>query len=109
MSEKVENRNRAVLDAALRLALSRGYRNITRQQVADEAGVAVGSVNNAFGTMDGLRDAVMAAAVDRAAAGELASGRGTLPIIAQGIVDRHPAALNAPQSVKDSALASLAA
>lgn len=99
MSEKVENRNRAVLDAALRLALLRGYRNITRQQVADEAGVAVGSVNNAFGTMDGLRDAVMAAAVHR----------GDLPVIAQGLVDRHPAALNAPQAIKDSALASLAA
>lgn len=99
MSEKVTNRNRAVLDAALRLAGQRGYRNITRQQVADEAQVAVGSVNNAYGTMDGLRDAVMAAAVER----EL------LPVIAQGLADRHPSALAAPLSVKDSALASLAA
>lgn len=99
MSEKVENRNRAVLDAALRLAGQRGYRNITRQQVADEAQVAVGSVNNAFGTMDGLRDAVMAAAVER-----------SLPeIVAQGLADRHPAALNASAELRGAALASLAA
>lgn len=99
MSEKVTNRNRAVLDAALRLAGSRGYRNITRQQVADEAGVAVGSVNNAFGTMDGLRDAVMAAAVDRSLAA----------IVAQGLADRHPAALGAPATLRNAAVESLAA
>lgn len=99
MSEKVENRNRAVLDAAVKLAASRGYRNITRQQVADEAQVAVGSVNNAYGTMDGLRDAVMAAAVER-----------SLPeIVAQGLIDRHPAALNASAELRGAALASLAA
>lgn len=99
MSEKVENRNRAVLDAALLLAAQRGYRNITRRQVADEAGVAVGSVNNAFGTMDGLRDAVMAAAVER----ELPA------IIAQGLAERHPAALGAHPGLRTRALASLAA
>lgn len=99
MSEKVENRNRAVLDAAVKLAQSRGYRTITRQQVADEAQVAVGSVNNAFGTMDGLRDAVMATAVDR----------GLHVIIAQGLADRHPAALSAPTETRNAALASLAA
>lgn len=99
MSEKVENRNRAVLESALELAATLGYRNITRDQVAAKAGVAVGSVNNAYGTMDGLRDAVMQTAVER-----------DLPeIVAQGLTDRHPAAINAPAAVKESALASLAA
>lgn len=99
MSEKVENRNRAVLDAAVQLAAQRGYRNITRRQVADEAQVAVGSVNNAFGTMDGLRDAVMAAAVER----ELPA------IVAQGLADKHPAACGAPETLRRAALESLAA
>lgn len=99
MSEKVENRNRAVLDAALQVASERGYRTMTRDQVAERAGVAVGGVNNAYGTMDGLRDAVMAAAVDR----------GVLPIVAQGLADRHPAALASPEPVRKAALASLAA
>lgn len=99
MSEKVQNRNRAVLEAALVLAELRGYKSITRIDVAASAGVACGSVNNAFGTMDALRDAVVATAVERR----------MLPIIAQALVDRHPAALAAPPEVKDSALASLAA
>ena len=99
MSDKVENRNRAVLDAALTAAATHGYRVFTRQQVADLAGVATGSVNNAFGTMDGLRDAVMAAAVDR----------GLVAIVAQGLADRHPAAVGAPPDLKQQALAQLAA
>ena len=99
MSEKVENRNRAVLDAALRLAERRGYRAITRQQVAEEAGVAVGSVNNAYGTMDGLRDAVISAAV----------ARHVFKVVAQGLIDQHPAALNAPEELRAAALQAIAA
>lgn len=99
MSEKVENRNRAVLDAAVQLAGVHGYRNFTREQVAEQAAVANGSVNNAFGTMDGLRDAVMATAVAR----QLAH------IVAQGLVDKHPAAVTAPLPLRQAALDSLAA
>lgn len=99
MSDKVENRNRTVLDAALRLAEAKGYRNFTRHDVAAEAGVACGSVNNAYGTMDALRDAVMAVAVDR----------GLSSVVAQGLADKHPAAVNAPAEVRTAALQSLAA
>jgi AcrR family transcriptional regulator len=99
VSDKVEERNRKILDAAVELAGERGYRRVTRSDVADRAGVATGSVNNAYGTMDGLRDAIMSAAVTR----QLAA------IVAQGLADGHPAARAAPQTLKDSALASLAA
>jgi AcrR family transcriptional regulator len=99
MSEKVTNRNRAVLDAALRLAADRGYRNIKRREIAAEAQVALGTVNNAFGTMDALRDAVMQAAVDRR----------VHAVVAQGITDRHPSAMAAPASLRGEALESLAA
>lgn len=99
MSEKVTNRNRAVLDAATLLAVQKGYRNFTRRDVASVAGVAVGSVNNAFVTMDGLRDAVVAAAV----------ASGNLAIVGQALADRHPAALAAPDDLKESAARSLAA
>lgn len=99
MSDKVEDRNRRVLEAAVSLASERGYQKITRSEVADRAGVATGSVNNAYETMDGLRDAVMAAAVER----------GLLAIVAQGLAASHPTARAAPQVLKDSALASLAA
>lgn len=99
MSEKVDDRNRRILEAAVSLASERGYRKLTREAVAEKAGVATGSINNAYGTMDGLRDAVMAAAVERALS----------DIVGQGLADRHPVALGAPQALKDSALRSLAA
>lgn len=99
MSEKVENRNRAVLQAAVELANERGFANITRDLVAERAGVAAGSVNNAYGNMDGLRDAVMAHAVDER----------LVAIVGQGLAAGHPAARNAPDDLKRDALASLAA
>lgn len=99
MSEKVENRNRAVLEAAIALAQERGFANITRDLVAERANVAAGSVNNAYGNMDALRDAVMAVAVER----EL------VDIVGQGLAAGHPAARAAPEDLKRVALAKLAA
>lgn len=99
MSDKVEQRNRQVLEAAIALASERGFRQYSRQDVADRARVAAGSVNNAYGTMDALHDAVMEEAVTRRA----------LPVVAAGLAARHPVAIGAPQDLKDSALASLAA
>lgn len=109
MSDKVEQRNRRVLEAAISLARERGFRKFSRHDVAARAGVAAGSVNNAYGTMDDLHDAVMREAVKLAQSGTLVGGRGTLEIVAAGLAARHPLACNAPQHLKDSALASLAA
>jgi AcrR family transcriptional regulator len=99
MSDKVERRNQAILEAGVALAAERGFRKFSRSDVATRAGVAVGSVNNAYGTMDGLHDAIMAVAVER----------GLVAIIAGGLAERHPAACAAPPALKESALASLAA
>ncbi len=99
MSEKVENRNRTVLEAAIGLAEQHGMQAVTRPRVARESGLALGTVSNAFGSMDGLRDAVMAAAVDRE----------ILPVIAQGLAERYPAAVNAHPDLKSRALAKIAA
>jgi len=99
MSTKVATRNQAVLEAAVALASERGFRRYSRADVAQRAGVADGSVNNSYGTMNGLHDAVMQTAVERQ----------LVPIVAAGLAERHPAACAAPQGLKDSALASLAA
>ena len=99
MSDKIENRNRAVLDAAIELAETNGYSNITRDLVAERAGVAAGSVHNAYGDMAALKDAVIAAAVERQ----------ILPIVGQALAARHPVALKAPEELKAKALSSLAA
>lgn len=99
MSDKVARRNQAILEAGLALAGERGFRKFSRSDVAARAKVAVGSVNNAYGTMDGLHDAIMAEAVKRR----------ELTVVAGGLAERHPVACAAPQDLKDSALASLAA
>ena len=52
----------AILDAAERLFVSRGYQATTVEQLADEADVAVGSLYGHFGGKDG----VYAAVIDRA-------------------------------------------
>lgn len=99
MSDKVQRRNAAILEAAVALATERGFRKFNRNDVAARAGVAAGSVNNAFTTMDALHDAVMAQAVQRE----------RLDIVAAGLAERHPTACAAPPALKDSALALLAA
>lgn len=99
MSDKVQERNKRVLEAALEVAAESGYQALTRELVASRAGVSTGSVNNAYGTMQGLRDAVMAAAVAR----NLAS------IVGAGLAANHPAAREAPPAVRKAALAALAA
>lgn len=71
---------------------------MTREQIAGVAGVAVGSINHEFGTMDGLRDAVMQEAVDVE----------RLDILAQGLAERHPIACSAPADIRGAAVRALA-
>jgi AcrR family transcriptional regulator len=86
-----------VLEAAIVLASEDGWSALTRDAVASRAGVSTGMVNQLWMTMDTLRDAVLAAAVQRQ----------ILPLIAHGLVARHPAALAAPPLLKKAALDSL--
>lgn len=87
----------SILTAAVTLAAAGRYDRLTRRDVAAAAGVSPARVSLFAGDMDGLRDAIMAAAVtDRVAV-----------VIAQGLADRHPAALAAPEDLKAEALATL--
>ncbi len=91
------NARNKVLATALELAAKHRYDRLTRGMVASAAGVATGSVNYYFTDMDGLRDALMAEAV----------ATGHSEVVAQGLVDRHPAVMAAPADVRAAALASL--
>ena len=99
MVKIIEDRDNRILNAALELAEVEGYQWITREAVAVRAGVSPGTVNNVFKTMRGLKRAVLKAAVDR----------GILPIIAQGLADRHEIALSAAADVRAKAAALLTA
>lgn len=93
----VEARNRRVLMAAMSLASEQGFGAITRDAIARRAGMASGSVNRAYGTIEAVREEVMREAV-RA---EL------LDIVAQGIATGNETARSAPPDLKARALATL--
>lgn len=94
-AEMRTKRNSTILEAAIKCAEDEGYQWITREMIAREAKVSVGSVNNAFGRMIELKRAVMAEAVKR----EIVS------IVVQGLADGSPIAANAPLELKQRAAA----
>jgi AcrR family transcriptional regulator len=98
MVKIIENRDGRILDAALRLAEADGYQWITREGVAAMAGVSPGTINNVFGTMRGLKRAVLTEAVKRR----------IIPIVAQGLGDRHAIVMDAPADVRTEAATYLA-
>jgi len=91
---KPEVRREQILAAALTIANEQGYNALTRDGVAQVAGVATGQVNHIFNTMTQLRRAVMRAAVHR----ELR------PIIAQGLAQGDKEAHGAPEWLKRESL-----
>lgn len=90
-------RHALVLEAAVNAALDVGYQWITRDDVAERAGVSNATVSNAFGTMPDLKRAVLREAV----------ARPILKLVCEGLADRHQIALDAPPLVKEQALATL--
>jgi len=93
-----DQRRDKIMRAAVSEASRSGYRNMTRGDIASSAGVALGSINHEFGTMDGLRDAVMQEAVKTR----------RLDIVAQGLADGHAAARDAPAEMREAAVRALA-
>jgi AcrR family transcriptional regulator len=93
-----DRRRETILNAATLLAQRVGFGRLTREIVAAEAGVAVGSINHEFGTMDALRDEVMQVAVEHRHLG----------VVASGLAQRHPIACDAPEELKQEALTVLA-
>lgn len=86
-----------ILDTAYKMAQRDGFAAITRDGVAAEAGVAMGSVNHHYGTMRVLRDAVMQRAVEEE----------QLELIAQGIAMGDNVAKSAPLELRQRAISTL--
>lgn len=87
------SRREEILHAAVLLSLSLGYQKITQLSVAPVAECAPSLIRFYFGSMDGLRKAVMEHAVKN----ELAE------IVLQGIIAGDPLALSAPAELKNKA------
>lgn len=99
MPKKIPDLGNRVLEAAVELAKGVGYQWITRDQVAEAAGVASGSVNGAYGSMVELKRAVLRHAVEHE----------IVEIVAQGLADGHVIAREAPAALKERAAARMVA
>jgi len=93
-----EDRKLAILDAAYSLAVADGYHTLTRERMAESAGVSLSLITYHWLSVALLREAVMQLAVER----------GDAHIIASGIVARDPLALSAPLALRQAAAATLA-
>ena len=58
-------RKQQILDAAIQLALQKGYRNISRQEVAIASKSASGLIGRYFKTVAGLKRSIVEAAIER--------------------------------------------
>lgn len=90
-------RQREILDAAIRIAHKRGYSNVTREETAYLAGCSTGTVSRLYGTMVQFRRAIVSAAI----------ARKDYKLIAQALTAREPKAMSLPESVKREALETL--
>lgn len=87
-----------ILTVAIEMAKEQGYHKITRDAVAECAGVSMGLVTRYFGTMKQLKTAVMRTAVKQ----------GIPEIVAQGLANGDDHAKKAPAELKAEAATLLA-
>ena len=90
---KGARRKEQVLMVAVEVSKTVGYKNVTREQIADKAGISKGLITNYY-SMDQLRVAIMKYAVKNSIA----------EIVSQGIANQDRRALKAPQELKDQAV-----
>lgn len=86
-----------ILEVAYTMAQRDGFGTLTRDGVATEAGVAMGSVNHHWVKMSALREAVMQRAVEEE----------NLELIGQGIALGDNIAKSAPLELRARALTTL--
>lgn len=89
-----KQRKDQILQIAINLAEEIGYQNITRDVIAQRAGVAQSLITHYFKTMKNLRKIIMREAV----------ASNTNSIIAQGLVAKDPIALQITDANKQKAL-----
>ena len=86
-----------ILEVAFTMAQRDGFGTLTRDGVAAEAGVAMGSVNHHWVKMSALREAVMQRAVEEE----------NLEVIGQGMALGDSVAKSAPLELRTLALTTL--
>lgn len=89
-----ENRRADLLLAAMQIARERGFSHVTRDGVANAAGVSTGLVSYHFTDANGLRDAVVDEAIARA----------NVKLLGEALVAGNRRAMKASPDLKRAAL-----
>ena len=63
MKSKALRKKERILEVAIRLAKEEGYHTLRRDRIAAESGVAAGTLNLYYGTLNQLKRAVMRRAI----------------------------------------------
>lgn len=92
-----KERQKQMLEHALRHAAEVGLYNMTRDGIAKAANVSAGLVSVRLGTMDAVRKEVVRVAIKRQ----------ILPIVGQAIAAGHPATRKLDADLQERAIASL--
>jgi AcrR family transcriptional regulator len=100
----LKDRQKELLDAALRLAAVRGYAQVTRKDIADACCVSEALVSHHFGTMTKLRRTLVRHSVKQAP-----TNSDALRVLGQAIVDHNAYALKADEALRRRAVLSLVA
>lgn len=82
----------------MQLANLKGFKRVTRNDIADRAEIATGSVSYHYGDMKKLQAAMVARAIETE----------NLKILAQALAERHPLAMKAPEALRIRAARQLA-
>lgn len=93
------NTQEKIILAGLSLLERDGQAGVTREAVAEVAGVSPASVSHHFGSISEFRSLLMQTAVDR----------GVIKAVAWGLVAGDPLAMNAPENLRRAAIRSLGA
>lgn len=83
-----------IMETAYKIADEQGFAKLLRDDVAEAAECATGSVSYHFGTMQSLKDEVVARAIQQE----------NLAILSAALADGNTVAKGAPESMKRAAL-----
>lgn len=87
-------RKQQILDAAIDLSIQKGYRQLTRQSIANKIRCAAPLINHYYGNIENLRDIVLQIAIERE----------IMPILAESYGSRGKETSHLPTPLKEKVI-----
>lgn len=100
-----EDREKQLILTAIAIIKEEGTENLTRAKIADRVNISPALVNAVFGTMEGLREAIISYAMENLA--EDPDNDVLLKFVADGLISGSATAKQAPKWLKERAIASV--